>query len=163
PPGYRIHVDSSELDVTRFEALVESGATAMRRGEPSAAAAALRDALELWRGPALAGFDYEAFATPEAARLEELRLVVIEDPGDALRRPRGGARSPARRVAGGDRGDDPAGPGHGRARHRQEPPGGRGGARGRRRRRHHPLRQLRRGEPSPVRAVRRRPAPPHHD
>jgi predicted ATPase len=33
----------------------------------------------LWRGPALAEFAFEDFARPEAARLDELRLVAIED------------------------------------------------------------------------------------
>ena len=39
----------------------------------------LREALALWRGPALADFLYEPFAQTEIARLEELRTVVVEE------------------------------------------------------------------------------------
>ena len=38
----------------------------------------LREALALWRGPPLADFRYEAFARNEIGRLEELRLVALE-------------------------------------------------------------------------------------
>jgi predicted ATPase len=41
-------------------------------------AGCFRDALGLWRGPPLAEFRYEAFARDEIARLEELRLVALE-------------------------------------------------------------------------------------
>ena len=38
----------------------------------------LREALELWRGPALADLAFEPFAPAEIARLEEQRLVALE-------------------------------------------------------------------------------------
>ena len=38
----------------------------------------LRDALSLWRGPALADFAYESFAQAAIARLEEIRLAAVE-------------------------------------------------------------------------------------
>jgi hypothetical protein len=38
----------------------------------------LEQALDLWRGPALADFAYHEFARLEAERLEELRLVALE-------------------------------------------------------------------------------------
>ena len=43
----------------------------------------LRDALELWRGAPLEEFGYEAFAQSEIARLEELRLTLLEERIDA--------------------------------------------------------------------------------
>ena len=43
----------------------------------------LREALALWRGPALADSQLETFAQDEARRLEELRLVATEDWIDA--------------------------------------------------------------------------------
>jgi Bacterial transcriptional activator domain len=43
----------------------------------------LREALALWRGPALADLAFESFAQPAIARLEELRLVAIEKRIDA--------------------------------------------------------------------------------
>ena len=38
----------------------------------------MRDALSLWRGPALADFGYESFAQTAIARLEEIRLAAVE-------------------------------------------------------------------------------------
>ena len=77
--GYLIAVRPGELDSTRFEGLVEEGRTALAAGDPARAATTLRAALELWRGPALAEFADEAFAQPEIARLEELRLAALEE------------------------------------------------------------------------------------
>ena len=79
PPGYVLRVDPSELDVARFEALV----TRARGAEPEVAAARLREALALWRGPPLADLAYEPFAQAEIARLEELRLAALEQRIDA--------------------------------------------------------------------------------
>ena len=47
------------------------------------AAAVLREALAVWRGPALADFAYEPFAQSEIARLEEARLAALEERIDA--------------------------------------------------------------------------------
>jgi DNA-binding SARP family transcriptional activator len=47
-------------------------------GDAAAAAELLREALALWRGPALAVIS-EPFAPVEAARLEELRVAALED------------------------------------------------------------------------------------
>ena len=63
-PGYLLHVADDELDVVRFQRLVEDGR--------------LKEALTLWRGPPLAEFAYERFAQGEIARLEELRLACLE-------------------------------------------------------------------------------------
>ena len=78
-PGYVLHVDASEFDVARFQRLREEA----RRAEPTAAARKLREALALWRGGALADLAYEPFAQIEIARLEELRLVALEERIDA--------------------------------------------------------------------------------
>ena len=45
---------------------------------PQRAGVVLREALELWRGPALAELEFEPFAAVEIARLEEQRLVALE-------------------------------------------------------------------------------------
>jgi DNA-binding SARP family transcriptional activator len=74
PPGYVLRVDSSELDLARFEELLE----AARRVDPDRAAERLREALSLWRGPALADLAYEPFAQTDIVRLEELRLAALE-------------------------------------------------------------------------------------
>jgi YVTN family beta-propeller protein len=79
PPGYVLRVGEGELDRERFEALVDKAAAE----DAEARAATLRDALALWRGPALADLSYEAFAQPAIARLAEARLAAVEDRIDA--------------------------------------------------------------------------------
>jgi len=81
-PGYALEIDPEALDLTRFERLREQGRAALADGQAAAAADRLREALALWRGPALAEFD-EPFAVVESARLEELRLSAVEDRIDA--------------------------------------------------------------------------------
>jgi DNA-binding SARP family transcriptional activator len=76
--GYALRVDPQALDLHRFERLAEEGSLALEDGHFDQAAAALGEALALWRGPALADLVDEDFAQPVAARLEELRLLVLE-------------------------------------------------------------------------------------
>ena len=76
-PGYLLEVDQDELDLARFESLVAKGRDALVQGDAAKAAELLRDALGLWRGPALAEFS-EPFARSESARLEELRIAALE-------------------------------------------------------------------------------------
>ncbi|MDX6486880.1 MAG: hypothetical protein QOF43_2033 [Gaiellaceae bacterium] len=78
-PGYRLVVDPESIDLGRFEALVASA----RGLEPRERAELLREALALWRGEPLAEIAFEPFATPEARRLEELRLATLEERIDA--------------------------------------------------------------------------------
>ncbi len=78
PPGYVIRVEPDELDLHRFERLVDEGKRLLARGLAADASERLRDALSLWRGPALADFAYESFAQAPIARLEEIRLVAVE-------------------------------------------------------------------------------------
>ncbi len=61
----------------RFEELLAS-ARAELDSDPDAAADQLREALGLWRGPALSDLAYEQFAQAEIARLEERRWVAFE-------------------------------------------------------------------------------------
>jgi DNA-binding SARP family transcriptional activator len=78
-PGYMVQVGEGQLDLDRFEALREEA----RHCEPADAAARLREALSLWRGPPLSEFAYEGFAQGEIGRLEELRLAALEERVDA--------------------------------------------------------------------------------
>src|SRR5689334_14492246 len=78
PAGYRLRVRHGELDLERFEGLVEEGRRALTNGRAEHAAAVLREALALWRGPALAELAFEPFAQVEIARLEEQRLAALE-------------------------------------------------------------------------------------
>jgi DNA-binding SARP family transcriptional activator len=77
-PGYLVRVEPNELDLHRFERLVDEGRSLLARGLAADASDRLRDALSLWRGPALADFAYESFAQAAIARLEEIRLAAIE-------------------------------------------------------------------------------------
>jgi DNA-binding SARP family transcriptional activator len=78
-PGYRVRVRPDQLDLLRFEQLVADA----QNEPPENAARILREALGLWRGPALADLVQEPFAQAEIRRLEELRLVVTERRIDA--------------------------------------------------------------------------------
>lgn len=77
-PGYRLRTASDEVDADRFERLIAEGRSLARAGDP-AAAARLREALALWRGPPLSELSNEPFAQPAVARLGELRLACLED------------------------------------------------------------------------------------
>ena len=81
-PGYLLQVERDQLDSRKFERLLAE-ARAARARSAAEAAPWLREALSLWRGPALADFVYEPFAQGEIARLEELRIAAIEDRLDA--------------------------------------------------------------------------------
>jgi DNA-binding SARP family transcriptional activator len=78
-PGYLIRVEPDQLDLLRFERLVADA----RDAQPEDAARILREALALWRGPALADLERESFAQVEIRRLEELRVVALERRIDA--------------------------------------------------------------------------------
>ena len=78
-PGYALRIFPEELDVSQFEQLVSEGREALTAGSAEQAARALRQALSLWQGPALADFRYEPFAQAEIARLEELYLTCLEE------------------------------------------------------------------------------------
>jgi DNA-binding SARP family transcriptional activator/tetratricopeptide (TPR) repeat protein len=74
-PGYELRLERGQLDLYRFERLRQEATHA----KPAVAAARLREALGLWRGPPYADFTYDAFAQATIARLEELRLGVLEE------------------------------------------------------------------------------------
>ena len=73
-PGYILRVGPEQLDAERFERAVDEASAY----DAEEAARRLRDALTLWRGPALADFADAEFARPAVDRLEELHLVALE-------------------------------------------------------------------------------------
>ena len=83
PPGYRLAVDPEAIDLFRFIQLTQQARAALTVGNASDAAETLREALALWRGPALADLAWEPLAQGEVVRLEELRLAALEDRIDA--------------------------------------------------------------------------------
>ena len=76
--GYRLELDRDWLDSQRFEKLLAEGRSELAGGPAEAAAAALTEALALWRGRPLEDLAYEAFAQREVARLEDLQLAARE-------------------------------------------------------------------------------------
>ncbi|MEU3404529.1 BTAD domain-containing putative transcriptional regulator [Streptomyces sp. NPDC006670] len=83
--GYRAAVDPEDVDAGRFERLAREGRAALAAEDPVRAVRLLREALELWRGPALADLAHLTHLTEgdtartASARLEELRLGAVED------------------------------------------------------------------------------------
>jgi len=77
PAGYRLVIDPGAVDVTQFERLVADGRAALP-DDPARAASTLREALSLWRGPALLDVAGVEFFQPALTRLDELRLTATE-------------------------------------------------------------------------------------
>ncbi|WP_433559275.1 AfsR/SARP family transcriptional regulator [Pseudonocardia xinjiangensis] len=76
--GYLVPVVRDELDAARFESLAGSGRAVEAAGEPEEAADRLHEALSLWRGPAFVGMTDVPMLAAEAARLDEVRLSVLQ-------------------------------------------------------------------------------------
>jgi predicted ATPase/DNA-binding SARP family transcriptional activator len=81
--GYVLRADPEQLDALVFERLLAQGQTLMTDGHPHRAAACLREALALWRGPALADLALVECLQAEVRRLDELRLVARMELVDA--------------------------------------------------------------------------------
>jgi len=78
-PGYLLRVDPERLDLHRFQRLDREGREALAAGDPARAADLLRQALALWRGPALADVAASAdVAWPELVGVEELQVASTE-------------------------------------------------------------------------------------
>jgi WD40 repeat protein/DNA-binding SARP family transcriptional activator len=78
PPGYVLVADPAEVDVLRFVDLVDR-ARGLVATDPVAAVEALREALGLWRGPALDDLAGHVSLQPEIARIEALRMAALEE------------------------------------------------------------------------------------
>ncbi|MGA5305659.1 AfsR/SARP family transcriptional regulator [Nucisporomicrobium flavum] len=76
PTGYRALIRPDQVDARRFEAQLDA---AREIPEPERRAAALREALALWRGAALPGLADAPVLRAHAARLNELRRSATEE------------------------------------------------------------------------------------
>ena len=79
--GYRLVLDGSSVDAGVFDGLVRE-ARELREVDVDVACARYREAEALWRGSVAADVPFDR-APAEAVRLEELRLVAIEERLDA--------------------------------------------------------------------------------
>ncbi len=77
--GYALAIGPEQVDTDRFTELADKGRTQLAGGDPQLAASTLRDALALWRGPALADVRDGMWAGMEAIRLEEARFTTLEN------------------------------------------------------------------------------------
>ncbi|MEU7075493.1 BTAD domain-containing putative transcriptional regulator [Streptomyces narbonensis] len=78
-PGYRLAAGPEDIDLYVFEHRVRDAGARLDAGDPDTAAALLREALALFRGPALADLAAPAGVRPEAQRLAALRRRVEAD------------------------------------------------------------------------------------
>jgi predicted ATPase/DNA-binding SARP family transcriptional activator len=77
--GYAIALGRDALDAARFERLLDEARDAGGAGNAALALSLTERALGLWRGRAYGELAYEDFARAESDRLEELRLVALEE------------------------------------------------------------------------------------
>ena len=75
-PGYLLRVEPGELDLDRFERMV---ASAREAPDGPAGPASARPGVALWRGQALSDVLSEPFAAEASRRLDERRLVALEE------------------------------------------------------------------------------------
>ncbi|MFI9119088.1 AfsR/SARP family transcriptional regulator [Streptomyces bikiniensis] len=78
-PGYRLAAGPDDIDLYVFERRAAEAGARLDAGDPGTAAALLREALGLFRGPALADLPGPAGVRPEAQRLAALRRRVEAD------------------------------------------------------------------------------------
>lgn len=76
-PGYCMRIGGARFDYDEFERLSGQGQADLRGGRFEAAADHFRQALALWRGPALADVT-EYLADAELPHLEEARMLTLE-------------------------------------------------------------------------------------
>jgi SARP family transcriptional regulator, regulator of embCAB operon len=78
PAGYLIWASPEQVDAVVFERLLARGRDAIEEDRPEEAGMLLREALDLWTGPALADVPQGNLLQAHAIHLEELRLNAIE-------------------------------------------------------------------------------------
>ncbi|HET9116810.1 MAG TPA: FxSxx-COOH system tetratricopeptide repeat protein [Pseudonocardiaceae bacterium] len=77
-PGYLLDSRGVEFDVQRFTRHATAGRRALGQQDPQQAVVEFDAALVLWRGQAYADMRGASWAAPVVARLDELRLSVVE-------------------------------------------------------------------------------------
>jgi DNA-binding SARP family transcriptional activator len=77
--GYQLQVAPEQVDMFRFHRRAQAGRAELAAGRPAAAAAALREALALWRGQPLADLVETGHSWAELTALQHARLDAMED------------------------------------------------------------------------------------
>jgi len=77
-PGYILRIDDDQVDAVRFQKLSDRGRQLLEDGHVEESAQMLREALALWRGPALADVPLGRLLEGHAAHLEEGRIRTLE-------------------------------------------------------------------------------------
>jgi DNA-binding SARP family transcriptional activator len=78
PGGYVLDVNPDSSDFSLFERLSTAGRRVLAMGDAAQASTLLREALDLWRGPALVDVAAGPVLEPRICGLKELRLVTLE-------------------------------------------------------------------------------------
>lgn len=78
-PGYRLNVPAECTDLAQFRSLAEAGRQALERQEPAEAARLMREALAVWRGPAMQGIESSGELMRLALGLNEQRASLCEE------------------------------------------------------------------------------------
>ncbi|MFF5676058.1 BTAD domain-containing putative transcriptional regulator [Streptomyces hygroscopicus] len=78
PGGYVLTIPDAATDLHRFNEAVRTGRTLLDDGDATAAATVLCQALDLWRGPALADVVHGRLLSTHVAELEEARTRALE-------------------------------------------------------------------------------------
>jgi predicted ATPase/DNA-binding SARP family transcriptional activator len=81
--GYLLDTDRVDVDAARVANLVAEARAALRAGDPDAAAGLLAAASTMFRGDPYEGVAEEALPAGEVARLQELRLSIVEESAEA--------------------------------------------------------------------------------
>jgi DNA-binding SARP family transcriptional activator len=81
--GYRLDVDTDDVDLSCAEGLLRQGRAALANNRAAAAARHFERALTLWTDDPLEQFAHVAYFRDTRARIQELRLALVEARNDA--------------------------------------------------------------------------------
>jgi DNA-binding SARP family transcriptional activator/Tfp pilus assembly protein PilF len=84
--GYRVSISAPEFDLERWRTRAAAGSAALAEGDLEGAAGHLREALVLWRGPALADVAVGSALAAWRDSIHEERLAATEDAIEATLR-----------------------------------------------------------------------------
>jgi DNA-binding SARP family transcriptional activator len=82
-PGYLLRVEPDSIDLNLFTQRTERGRAYAAAADWKSARRALREAIDVWRGPVLADLAETCTAWPEAAAVQNAYFVAVEELFDA--------------------------------------------------------------------------------